>query len=633
MSLRTAVGAQGNLLDESPDHARRLAMAQPVLTSGDLAKLRALPRDRFRTITLDCTFDARGGGRALERALDALCRRASRAIALGEEILVLSDRSSGGPEAAPIPALLATAAVHSHLVREGWRTKCGLIVESGEPREVMDFALLVGFGAAAVNPYVALDLVAAQWASGDVRAESAEAAQARYVQAVGKGLLKVLSKMGVSTVMSYRGAQLFECVGLSADVVARYFTGTPSRVGGIGLEGIAADVRRRQEHALAGGELDPGGVYAYRLRGERHVWNPEVISHAAARRARRAPRELQRVRRGRRRGEPARRRPARADGARARGRAAAPRRGGALERDRASLRVGRDVARLDLEGGPRDARDRAQPPRRPLQQRRGRRGRAPLAARRQRRLAPLGDQAGRLGALRRHDGLPGGRGRAADQGLAGRQAGRGRAVARPQGRRRDRAPAPLDAGRRPDLAAPAPRHLLDRGSGAADPRPALRQPDGRDQRQARRARGRRYGRRRRRQGRRRPHRDRRHGRRHGRLAHVVDPARRRALGARPRRDPAGARRQRPARPRPPAGRRRAAHRLRRRRRRAARRRGVRLLDRSARRGGLHHDARLPPQHLPRRHRDAGSRAAPALRRHARARRCSTCCSWPRRCAS
>jgi glutamate synthase (NADPH/NADH) large chain/glutamate synthase (ferredoxin) len=278
MSLRTAVGAQGNLLDESPDHARRLAMAQPVLTSGDLAKLRALPRDRFRTVTLDCTFDARGGGRALERALDALCRRASRAIALGEEILVLSDRSAGAPDAAPIPALLATAAVHSHLVREGWRTKCGLIVESGEPREVMDFALLVGFGAAAVNPYVALDLVAAQWAAGEIGSETAEGAQSRYVQAVGKGLLKVLSKMGVSTVMSYRGAQLFECVGLSADVVARYFTGTPSRVGGIGLEEIATDVLRRHEHALAGGELDPGGIYAYRLRGERHVWNPEVIT-------------------------------------------------------------------------------------------------------------------------------------------------------------------------------------------------------------------------------------------------------------------------------------------------------------------------------------------------------------------
>ena len=304
MSLRTAVGAQGNLLDESPDHARRLAMAQPVLTSGDLAKLRALPRDRFRTVTLDCTFDARGGGRALERALDALCRRASRAIALGEEILVLSDRSSGGPEAAPIPALLATAAVHSHLVREGWRTKCGLIVESGEPREVMDFALLVGFGAAAVNPYVALDLVAAQWAGGEVPAESAEEAQARYVQAVGKGLLKVLSKMGVSTVMSYRGAQLFECVGLSADVVARYFTGTPSRVGGIGLEGIAADVRRRQRARAGRRRARPGR--RLRLPPARRAPRLEPRGHlvAAARRARRATRELPRLRRRRRRGEP-----------------------------------------------------------------------------------------------------------------------------------------------------------------------------------------------------------------------------------------------------------------------------------------------------------------------------------------
>ncbi len=379
MSLRTAVGAQGNLLDESPDHARRLAMAQPVLTSGDLAKLRALPRDRFRTVTLDCTFDARGGGRALERALDALCRRASRAIALGEEILVLSDRAAGPPEAAPIPALLATAAVHSHLVREGWRTKCGLIVESGEPREVMDFALLVGFGAAAVNPYVALDLVAAQWAAGEVGSETAEGAQSRYVQAVGKGLLKVLSKMGVSTVMSYRGAQLFECVGLSADVVARYFTGTPSRVGGIGLEGIAGR-RPAPPRARAGGRRARPGR-RLRLPPARRAPRLEPRGHhrAAARRARRAARELQRVRERRRRGEPARRRAARADGARPGGRARAARRGRALERDRAALRVGRDVARIDLEGGPRDTRDRAQPARRPLQQRRGRRGRAALA--------------------------------------------------------------------------------------------------------------------------------------------------------------------------------------------------------------------------------------------------------------
>ena len=635
MSLRTAVGAQGNLLDESPDHARRLAMAQPVLTSGDLAKLRALPRDRFRTITLDCTFDARGGGRALERALDALCRRASRAIALGEEILVLSDRASGGPEAAPIPALLATAAVHSHLVREGWRTKCGLIVESGEPREVMDFALLVGFGAAAVNPYVALDLVAAQWASGEVPAESAEEAQARYVQAVGKGLLKVLSKMGVSTVMSYRGAQLFECVGplgrrrralLHGHAVAR----RRHRAGGHRRRRPAPPrARAGRRRARPGRRLRlPPARRAPRLEPRGHLARCSAPCATSAPRATaRSPRRADEENR-------LRRRAARADGARARGASrcrstrSSPRARSCAASRRARCRSARSRRRRTRRSRSRSTASAAAPT-----AARAARTRAARELDAERRFAALGDQAGRLRALRRHDRVPGRRRRAADQGLAGRQARRGRAAARPQGRRRDRAPAPLDARRRPDLAASAPRHLLDRGPRAADPRPALRQPDGRDQRQARRARGRRHRRRRRRQGRRRPHRDRRHGRRHGRLAHVVDPARRRALGARPRRDPAGARRQRPARPRAPAGRRRAAHRLRRRRRRAARRRGVRLLDRSAGRGGLHHDARLPPQHLPGGHRDAGSRAAPALRRHARARRCSTCCSWPRRCAS
>ena len=242
----------------------------------------------------------------------------------------------------------------------------------------MDFALLVGFGAAAVNPYVALDLVAAQWAAGEVGSETAEERAGRYVQAVGKGLLKVLSKMGVSTVMSYRGAQLFECVGLSADVVARYFTGTPSRVGGIGLEGIAADVRAPPRARARRRRARPGR--RLRLPPARRAPRLEPRGHhrrCSAPCATSAPRAT-RVRGRRRRGEPARRRAARPDGARARRRADAARRGRALERDRAPLRVGRDVARLDLEGGARDARDRAQPPRRPLQQRRGRRGRAAL---------------------------------------------------------------------------------------------------------------------------------------------------------------------------------------------------------------------------------------------------------------
>ena len=278
MSLRTSVGAQGNLLDESPGHARRVAMTQPLLTAGDLETLRSLPRDRFQTRTLDCTYDLAGGGRGLERALELLCREASRAVALGESILIVSDRAAG-PKRAPIPILLATAAIHSHLVREGTRSRCGLIVESGEPREVMHIALLIGYGAAAVCPTTALALVGRLHADGEIEAPSAAEAQRQFAKAIGKGLLKVLSKMGISTIASYRGAALFEAIGLSSEVVARYFTGTPSRVGGIGLDEISAAVAARHAHAYGGSELDPGGVYAYRLRGEQHVWNPLTIAH------------------------------------------------------------------------------------------------------------------------------------------------------------------------------------------------------------------------------------------------------------------------------------------------------------------------------------------------------------------
>ena len=278
MSLRTSVGAQGNLLDESPGHARRVAMTQPLLTTADLETLRSLPRERFQTRTLDATYELGGGGRGLARALELLCREASRAIALGETILIVSDRAAGAVRA-PIPILLATAAIHSHLVREGTRTRCGLIVESGEPREVMHIALLIGYGAAAVCPTTALALVAQLHADGEVEAQSADEAQRHYTKAIGKGLLKVLSKMGISTIGSYRGAAPFEAIGLSAEVIARYFTGTPSRVGGIGLDEISDAVAARHAHAFSGGELDPGGVYAYRLRGEQHAWNPTTIAH------------------------------------------------------------------------------------------------------------------------------------------------------------------------------------------------------------------------------------------------------------------------------------------------------------------------------------------------------------------
>ncbi|HEY3612794.1 MAG TPA: glutamate synthase large subunit, partial [Gaiellales bacterium] len=277
MSLRTSVGSQGNLLDESPEHARRVAMTQPVLLPGDLEKLRALPPDRFRIGTLACHFDASAGAEGLERALDQLCKQASRLVRTQHTILVLSDRGSDETRC-PIPILLATAAVHSHLVREGSRTKCGLIIESAEPREVMHFALLIGYGAAAISPYLAFDSIAALQAAGDLGELSVAEAQERYVKAIGKGLLKVLSKMGISTIQSYRGAQIFEAIGLGPSIVARYFTGTRSRVGGIGLDRIAQDAAARQRAAHAGSGLDAGGLYQYRVEGEHHVWNPEAIS-------------------------------------------------------------------------------------------------------------------------------------------------------------------------------------------------------------------------------------------------------------------------------------------------------------------------------------------------------------------
>ena len=278
MSLRTSVGSQGNLLDESPEHARRVTMTQPVLLPRDLEKLRSLPSDRFRIGTLECLFDASAGARGLERALDSLCKQASRLVRTQHTILVLSDRGADETRC-PIPILLATAAVHSHLVREGSRTRCGLVVESGEPREVMHFALLIGYGAAAISPYLAFDSIAGLHASRELGELTVDEAQERFVKAIGKGLLKVLSKMGISTIQSYRGAQIFEAVGLGHGHRRRATSPAPaSRVGGVGLDRIAADAAARQRAALEGDGLDAGGLYQFRIEGEHHVWSPDSIS-------------------------------------------------------------------------------------------------------------------------------------------------------------------------------------------------------------------------------------------------------------------------------------------------------------------------------------------------------------------
>ncbi len=284
MSTVSTLGEERNLLDETPEHARLLELAHPILTDEELERIRQISLPGFRARTLPILFKPSEGGEGLRAALDRLCREASQAIAEGVNVLILSDRGVT-PELAPIAALLATGAVHHHLVREETRTKCGLVVETGEAREVGHFALLVGYGAGAVNPYLAFESVAELVRDGAYLPEgiSLEKAIASYVKAVDKGLLKIFAKMGISTLQSYRGAQIFEAVGLSRDLVERYFSGTSSKVSGVDLDVIARETALRHERAFPGDawtypELDPGGLYQWRRRGERHTFNPDSVS-------------------------------------------------------------------------------------------------------------------------------------------------------------------------------------------------------------------------------------------------------------------------------------------------------------------------------------------------------------------
>jgi glutamate synthase domain-containing protein 2/glutamate synthase domain-containing protein 1/glutamate synthase domain-containing protein 3 len=269
MSLTSYIGTERNILDETPRHCHTLKLSDPILTNHDLEKLRRVSTGDFLATTLPTLFAVEDGGKGLERALSQLCRRASLAIQSGYTLLILSDRGVD-QDWAPIPSLLALAAVHNHLVREETRTQVALIVESGEPRETMHFALLIGYGASAVNPYLALETV------GQAGAE-------KFIKAINKGLLKTFSKMGISTLQSYRGAQVFEAIGLDRRVVDKYFTGTVSRIEGIGLDVIAQEAVLRHRHAyrpMAESEADltAGGNYQYRVGGEYHLVNPETIA-------------------------------------------------------------------------------------------------------------------------------------------------------------------------------------------------------------------------------------------------------------------------------------------------------------------------------------------------------------------
>jgi glutamate synthase (NADPH) large chain len=281
-STETTLGAEDNLFEESPVHCRQLQLSQPILTNEETERIKRLAIDGLRTTTLSTLFRADEGENGLRAALDALCRDASKAIEAGSTIIVLSDRGVNQDYAA-IPALLATGAVHHHLIREGTRTRAGLVVESGEPREAMHFCLLIGYGAGAVNPYLAFATMAGMIRDGRLRDIDQETAVHNFIKAVGKSITKVASKMGISTTQSYRGAQIFEAIGVAQDVIDKYFSWTPSRVGGVGLEAIARETAARHSYAFKAdptldGELDVGGQYQWRRRGEYHMYNPNTIA-------------------------------------------------------------------------------------------------------------------------------------------------------------------------------------------------------------------------------------------------------------------------------------------------------------------------------------------------------------------
>ena len=560
-SLAGTIGPEANLLEPTPAACRQIVLPFPVLDNDDLAKIRHINRDGdmpgFITHVSRGLYAVEGGGEAMARRLEEICDEVSAAIADGARVIVLSDRHCTA-ELAPIPSLLLTGAVHHHLVREKSRTQVGLIVEAGDVREVHHVALLIGYGAAAVNPYLAMESVEDLARDGFYVQVEPEVAVRHLIKGLGKGVLKVMSKMGISTVASYTGAQTFEAVGLSQRVVDRYFTGTTSKLGGVELDTIAEEVARRHATAYPRGGISPthrelpvGGEYQWRrpdLGAEPHLFDPETVfrlQHSTRNQrydvfkqyTARVDQQSERLMtlRGL----------FRFKAADATGRSPIPidevepvseivRRfsTGAMSYGSISREAHENLAiamnRLGAKSNTGEGGEDTRPPPRP-------------------RAAQL-HQAGGVGPVRRHQRLPHQRRRPPDQDGAGCQAGRGRPAARREGLPVGGQDQALHAGRRPDQPAAAPRHLLDRGPRPADPRPQERQPVGPRPREAgRRGRGR-HGRGGRLQGprRRRPHL--RPRRRHRRGAADVAQACRWAVGARPGRDPADPAGQRPARP-------------------------------------------------------------------------------------
>ena len=290
MSTVNYIGKWGNILDEVPQHARMVRIHHPLITNEQLEKLRNLDDEYNRAITLPMLFDVRAGEAGLEAAMDSLCEKAAQACRDGYGIIILSDRGVDADHA-PIPALLATAGVHHHLIREGLRGFAGIVVETGEAREVHHFALLIGYGAGAINPYLAFDTIADMVRNKTLPAElmppaglTVEQAIKNYIKAADKAILKIMAKMGISTIQSYQGAQIFEAIGLDKEVIDRYFTHTASRIGGVKLDTIARETLLRHKQAFHDERfahvelLDWGGQYHWRREGEAHLFSPDAIA-------------------------------------------------------------------------------------------------------------------------------------------------------------------------------------------------------------------------------------------------------------------------------------------------------------------------------------------------------------------
>jgi glutamate synthase (ferredoxin) len=280
-SAETTIGSERNLLKPEPESCHLIELKTPILSNAELSKLRHVNQGQFKSITLSILFDPKQGVKGLEAMMEQICAKADEAIANGINIIILSDRGVD-KDRAPIPALLAVAGLHHHLIRQETRTQVGIVLESGEPREVHHYAVLIGYGCGAINPYLAFETIDLMIADGLLVNIDSKTAHKNYVKAVTKGTIKIASKIGISTIQSYRGAQIFEAIGLNRSVIKKYFTWTASRIEGVDLETIAKEAILRHSHAFPdrqtnGHTLDVGGEYQWRKDGEEHLLSPQVI--------------------------------------------------------------------------------------------------------------------------------------------------------------------------------------------------------------------------------------------------------------------------------------------------------------------------------------------------------------------